>query len=454
MTPWQAIGSPDSVRDTLGRLRLRELLSEVRDRINQLIDTRDRMDGLVEAMLSVSAGLDLDRTLRAIVHTAIELVDARYGALGVRGPDGQLDQFIYEGIGDAERARIGDLPQGRGVLGLLISQPKPLRLDDLAQHPSSVGFPPHHPPMRTFLGVPVRIRDEVFGDLYLTEKAGGQPFTADDEVIVQALAAAAGIAIDNAHLYAQSHARQEWIAATRDVATDFLAGTDAEHVLQDVVDNACRLTGSQHALLAVPGDPEAVPEEVADLTVSHCAGAGPDSRGTSLPLSGTPIGAAILERRPVPIPRDRVDHRFAAPLFTEPGPMLFLPLNAGEAILGVLVAARGRDGKTYSAETVELAGAFGDQAAFAMQMASAQQHVRELDVLSDRDRIARDLHDHVIQRLFELGLNAQGTLARSRNPDVRNRLAGLVEGLQQVIEEIRTSIFDLHPDSGDGARHR
>ncbi len=187
-----------SVRATLSQLRLRELLGEVRERVEQIIDVRDRMDGLVEAMLAVTSGLDLDRTLTTIVHTATSLVDARYGALGVRGHDRQLSQFIYHGIDAETKAQIGDLPEGHGVLGLLFRQPTPIRLDNLTDHPASVGFPADHPPMRTFLGVPVRVRDEIFGNLYLTEKSGGQRFTEDDELIMHALAAAAGIAIDNA----------------------------------------------------------------------------------------------------------------------------------------------------------------------------------------------------------------------------------------------------------------
>ncbi|PRC49301.1 histidine kinase, partial [Mycobacterium sp. ITM-2017-0098] len=131
-------------------------------------------DGLVEAMLVVTSGLELDDTLRTIVHTAIELVDAQYGALGVRGPDDELVEFVYEGIDEKMRELIGHLPEGRGVLGVLIADPKPIRLEDISAHPASVGFPPNHPPMSTFLGVPVRIRDEVFGNLYLTEKIGGQ----------------------------------------------------------------------------------------------------------------------------------------------------------------------------------------------------------------------------------------------------------------------------------------
>ena len=203
------------LRDTLSQLRLRELLAEVQERIAQIVEGRDRLDGLVEAMLVVTSELDLDTTLRTIVHTAIELVDARYGALGVRGSGHNLTAFIYEGIAGDESARIGNLPEGRGVLGVLISTNRsPIRLDDIARHPASVGFPPNHPPMGSFLGVPVRIHNEVFGNLYLTEKADGQPFSEDDEVLVGALAAAAGIAIENARLYQQSETRQSWIEAT------------------------------------------------------------------------------------------------------------------------------------------------------------------------------------------------------------------------------------------------
>lgn len=228
-----AVGRPP-VTETLSQLRLRELLGEVQDRIAQIVDVRDRMDRLMEAMLAVTAGLELDNTLRTIVHTAIELVDAGYGALGVRETDktsSQLAAFVNEGIDDRTRLLIGDLPRGRGVLGVLIAEPKPIRLSNLSDHPSSVGFPENHPPMRTFLGVPVQVRGEVFGNLYLTEKAGGLEFTEDDEVVVQALAAAAGIAIENARLYEQSRVRQQWLEAIRDISTELLAGGVPEDVL-------------------------------------------------------------------------------------------------------------------------------------------------------------------------------------------------------------------------------
>src|SRR5690606_17478313 len=202
--------TPAAVRSTLAQLRLRELLNEVQDRVEQIVEGRDRLDGLVEAMLTVTSDLELDVTLRTIVQTATELVDARYGALGVRGDGHELVEFIYDGIDDDAARLIGHLPEGRGVLGVLIDDPKPIRLDNIKDHPASVGFPPNHPSMRTFLGVPVRTRDTVFGNLYLTEKTDGLPFDEDDEVLVEALAAAAGIAIENARLYEQARTRQTW----------------------------------------------------------------------------------------------------------------------------------------------------------------------------------------------------------------------------------------------------
>ncbi|MEV6325534.1 GAF domain-containing sensor histidine kinase [Nocardia sp. NPDC051787] len=441
-----------SVRDTLSQLRLRELLAEVKDRIEQIIDARDRMDGLIEAMLSVTSGLDLDRTLRTIVHTATSLVDARYGALGVRGHDQQLTQFIYEGIDAPTRKRIGDLPQGHGVLGLLFSQPKPIRLDNLADHPSSVGFPAHHPPMRTFLGVPVRIRDQVFGNLYLTEKANGQPFTEDDEVIVRALAAAAGIAIDNAHLYESARTRQAWIEATRDITTEFLAGTASNQVLAHLVDATRRLTRSERAFLAVVPDPESGADDITELLITHVAGTEERQRPGKLPFGDATIGEAFRQRAP-----QRLDDSRRADLgkiFPDAGPALVLPMQTSDSTVGVLVALRSVESAPYDDETLALTAAFTNQAALAMQLADAQRRMRELDILSDRDRIARDLHDHVIQRLFAVGLNLQGTVPRSRVPEVRERLTEAINDLQDVVQEIRTSIFDLHGGNGHSARLR
>ncbi len=280
------------MRDTLSQLHLRELLSEIQDRIAQIVQDRDRLDGLVEAMLAVTSGLRLDETLRTIVHTAIELVDARYGALGVRGDDDhELFAFVYEGIDAHTREMIGTLPAGHGVLGVLIDDPQPIRLDDIAQHPASVGFPPHHPPMRTFLGVPVRVRGEVFGNLYLTEKQNGQSFSGDDEVLVGALAAAAGIAIDNAYLYERSQASQSWIAATRDIGTQLLAGADPATVFRLITEEAVTLTGADLALVVVPADPEAPDSEVSELAVAD------SRRQPTTPRSSSPLRHCESPRR-------------------------------------------------------------------------------------------------------------------------------------------------------------
>jgi signal transduction histidine kinase len=425
-----------SVRDTLSQLRLRELLSEVRDRIEQIIDARDRMDGLVEAMLTVTSGLELDETLRTIVHTATSLVGSRYGALGVRGHDHELVQFIYEGIDDAERARIGDLPQGLGVLGILIDEPKTIRLDRISDHPASVGFPPGHPPMRTFLGVPIRIRGEVFGNLYLTEKFNEQPFTDDDEVVVQALAAAAGVAIDNSRLYESARSRYAWISATRDLTTEFLAGTESHTVLAHLVHLARQLTASERAVLVVNSDTDVPVDEVTALDV---AAAEPALAGRRrLSITGTGLGASFRTRTPQRYTNGTGDD------LAGDGPVLTLPLHTPEAALGVLITTRPAGASPYCDETLDLAASFASQMAVAMQLAATQERMRELSVLADRDRIARDLHDHVIQRLFAIGLTLQGTVPRSNKPEVRRRITDAVDDLQEVVQEIRTAIFDLH----------
>jgi signal transduction histidine kinase len=436
----------------LSQLRLRELLAEVQERIAQIVEGRERLDGLVEAMLVVTSDLDLDTTLRTIVHTAIELVDARYGALGVRGSGHDLLAFIYEGIDENERERIGHLPEGRGVLGVLIDDPKPIRLDDIAQHPASVGFPANHPPMRAFLGVPVRIRDEVFGNLYLTEKANGQPFSEDDEVLVKALAAAAGIAIENARLYEQSRARQSWIEATRDIATELLSGADPAKVFRLIADKALKLTEAQATLVAVPALDGKPPSDVDELLVAEIAGKLPPlGAALTIPVRGTPVGDVFLDRTPRRFDNLNLE---IGDVEIGPGSALLLPLRATDKVAGVLVALRHDQSTPFSQDQEEMMAAFADQAALAWQLATSQRLARELDVLADRDRIARDLHDHVIQRLFAVGLALQGTIPRARSPEVQQRLSEYVDDLQAVIEEIRTTIFDLHGPASGATRLR
>ncbi|MDT5316233.1 MAG: hypothetical protein QOE74_5253 [Mycobacterium sp.] len=443
-------GSPPQ-RNTLSALHLRELLTEVQDRVEQIVEGRDRLDGLVAAVLAVTSGLELAVTLRTIVHTAIELIDARYGALGVRGTDHELIEFIYEGIDEPTREKIGPLPQGRGVLGVLIDEPTPIRLDHLDDHPASVGFPPNHPPMRTFLGVPVRIRDEVYGNLYLTEKANGLPFSEDDEVLAQALAAAAGIAIDNARLYEQSQTRQQWIEATRDIATQLLSGADPARVFRLIADEALKLTGADVAMVAVPADTDATTGDLGELVIVESASAtGVSPAANPIPVDGTSIGDAFLQRTPRRL--DMIDVELG--VLDQAGPALVLPLRAANTVAGVVITLRQKGAQPFSDEQLDMMAAFADQAAVAWQLAGTQRQMRELDVLTDRDRIARDLHDHVIQRLFAVGLALQGTITHVDSTDVQHRLADSVDDLQAVIEKIRTAIFDLHGAATETTRLR
>lgn len=449
--------SPDEpsmhpLRQTLSQLRLRELLVEVQDRVEQIVEGRDRLDGLIEAMLVVTSGLELNETLRRIVHSATNLVDARYGALEVHDRDNRVLNFVHEGIDPETVKRIGHLPEGLGVIGLLIDEPKALRLEDLSQHPASVGFPEHHPPMRTFLGVPVRVRDISFGTLYLTDKTNGQPFSEDDEVLVQALAAAAGIAIANARLYQQAKARQSWIAATRDIATELLSGTEPATVFRLVGEEAIKLTAADAALVAVPLDNSAPAAEVAELLVIETVGSAVESiAGRTIPVSGTALGDVFVNGTPRQIARLDLDG-VAEPVVA--GPALLLPLRAADTVAGVVVVLRRAAAGSFTDEQLEMMAAFADQAALALQLATSQRRMRELDVLTDRDRIARDLHDHVIQRLFAVGLSLQGTVPRTREPEVQQRLSEAVDDLQAVIQEIRTTIFDLHGASQGVTRLR
>jgi signal transduction histidine kinase len=406
------------------------------------------MDALLGAVLAVSSGLELDTTLRRIVQAAIDLVDARYGALGVIGPDGMLSEFVNVGIDDTTRELIGPLPTGRGVLGVVIEENKPLRLEDLSKHPMSAGFPPHHPPMRTFLGVPVRARGETFGRLYLTEKNGGHGFTHDDEVVLQALAGAAGVAIDNARLYEAARRRQRWLEATGQVTAELLAGTDADEALQLIASHAQELTGADYTLIAVPAQPDVAAAEVTELLVTASVGLDADAIIRRVPVAGSTMGAVFTDHLPRNVPKLAFD------LADRFGPALVLPLGSGDEISGVLLTVRLPGSPGFDERELQLVSTFADQAALALQRAETQAAQREMEVLEDRDRIARDLHDHVIQRLFAVGLALQSTHRREKSPQQAARLTDHIDQLHDVIQEIRTTIFDLQADPEDAPKLR
>jgi signal transduction histidine kinase len=411
----------------------------------------DVRDGLIDAMLAVSSGLELEKKLHTIVHTAMGLVNARYGALGVIAAEPQpvLERFVFEGINSETAELVGPLPTGHGMLGLLLKTPKVIRVEDLSQHPASIGFPPHHPPMRSFLGVPIRIRDQVYGNLYLTEKADGAAFTEADEVLVLALAGAAGIAIDNARLYQAAHTRQLWIEATRDISTDLLAGDDPAAVHREITSKALALTGGNFSFYAIPDDSGGLVVTASTRT---------ELLGRQLSMTGSATGQAFTDCLPLRVNdfRDLPDDRLPGSLRSGPPEdglaALVLPVCEPDTATGVLVCVAARDNQFTDAE-LGMAAAFAAQAGLALHLATAQRRMRELDVLTDRDRIARDLHDHVIQRLFAVGLSLQGALNADRAEGTR-RVTGALDDLQEVVEEIRTTIFDLHGGSVTRLRQR
>jgi len=409
-------------------------------------------DRLLEAVLAVSAGLELDETLRRIVRAAVDLVDARYGALGVLGADGMLSEFVHVGIDDTTRQLIGPLPTGHGVLGVVLEDPKPLRLPDLSRHPASVGFPADHPPMSTFLGVPIRARGEVFGRLYLTEKNTGPGFTEDDETVLQALAGAAGIAVHNARLYEEVRRRQRWLEAIGEVTTELLGASDPTEALRLIASRALELTGADYTFIAVPRDAGAA-AEVTELTVAVCAGMDPDLvTGRTIPILGSTLGAVFADH----VPRNVVSlgFDFTDGLGVAFGSALALPLGAGESISGVLLTVRAAGSPGFDDLHFQVGSSFADQATLALQRAESQSARREMEVLADRERIARDLHDQVIQRLFAIGLGMQTTHRRVTSPAVADRLTEHIDQLQEVIHDVRTAIFNLQADPAEAPRLR
>ncbi|WP_236594317.1 sensor histidine kinase [Saccharothrix sp. 6-C] len=432
----------------LGGLRLDELLDEVRERLTEIASTRDKMQGLLDAVIAVGAGLELDSTLQRIVQAAVELVGARYGALGVLGTQENLSEFVYVGIDPETRLHMGHLPEGKGLLGLLIKDPRAIRLHDLAEHPASVGFPANHPPMHSFLGVPVRVRDEVFGNLYMTEKIDGNDFSADDEVVLTALAAAAGVAVENARLFERSRMRERWLEATAEVNTELLGGASVDDALRLIALRTRELSGASMSLIVQT-------EGLDGQRLRMVAGVGEQVEGLMggvLVGAGTVVGEVLASGTPMLV--EDLEGRLGD-AEVHAGPGVAVPLRVGSAVTGVLLVAREKGGARFGADQVPVLASFADQAAVALEFAENQRARRLVDVLEDRDRIARDLHDHVIQRLFATGMSLQGALGAIREPQVRERVRKAVHQLDETVLEIRTSIFDLQAgDDLPGLRRR
>ncbi len=410
------------------------------------------LEHILSAFLSIADELDLQTTLHRIVRAAADLVDAQYGALGVVDADGRLADFVYVGLDDATRARIQTLPSGRGLVGLLMKQPQVIRLDDLTTHPAAIGFPAGHPPMRTFIGAPIRLRDTVFGHLYLTEKRGGGVFTEGDEVVLRALASAAGSAVQNARLFTELRRRERWLMALAAVRSELMTGDSVDDALVLVAERAAALADADGAVMLLPDEAGALNVRA---VAGSCLGLGADlTIEADDPAAGALQHAiGVLPDDAVPLPRNAS----LAGVLSAAGTILIAPVPVAGARDGVLLCVRDAGRPPFRPDQQpELVG-LAEQASLALDVAGRREQRRRYELLAERERIARDLHDHVIQRLFAVGLSLQRTERHTDDVAVRERLEETVNQVDEAIRDLRSSIYDLRtgPEGARrGLRHR
>ncbi len=401
----------------------------------------DRRDKLIEAGLALSAELSLPVVLQRIIELAAEVTGARYAALGVLGPGDRIVEFVTHGVTPEERAAIGDPPTGHGILGVLVKESGPVRIADIAGDPRSVGFPPNHPPMRSFLGAPVVARGRVFGNIYLTEKQGAPGFTDEDERSVIVLAAQAAVAVENAGLYEEVRVRERWLDAVREITTAILTGAGSSEALALVAARGRELLGADLATVAIPAGPDDLVLEVADGVHAE------DLRGVTFPVEGSVSGEVVRTGRPAVVDDAAGDPRAYQPAVKLGGigPAVFVPLSARGSPFGTLGAANLAGGRTFDQTDVQLLEAFAGHAALALEFARAQEEMHRLAVLEDRERIARELHDGVIQSLFAVGMGLQGAAMMSADKEEAGRIESAIEEIDRVIRDLRSYIFGLRP---------
>jgi signal transduction histidine kinase len=427
-------------RSVLPSLRLDELLAELQVRLQAVLATRDRVNALFEAVVSVGTNLDIEVVLRGIVESAVRLVDARYGAMGVIGEGGKLADFIPVGVTEEEIEQIHHWPEGRGVLGALITDPKPLRISSLGQHELSSGFPAGHPPMSTFLGAPIRIRDEVYGNLYLTEKRTGGEFDEEDEAVLVALAAAAGVAIENARLYDEARRQQRWLSASAEVTRALLSGADVGDALALITRKSLEMSGADLVVLALPT------ADKARLQIQHAAGEGADDAlGLVVPATASASGFVLTSGELLRVEDFSSDERVAsiARKRMNLGPAILVPLGSSGNVRGVLTAGRRAGAMPLPQAAADMLVTFASQAGIALELAEHRLQAERVAVFEDRDRIARDLHDLVIQRLYATGMSLQGSISVISSPEIAQRVSDAVDALDETIKEIRSTIFAL-----------
>jgi signal transduction histidine kinase len=400
----------------------------------------DRAARLLDTGLALAAELSLPALLQRIADLAVDLTDARHAALGVLSPDGSdLSDFITSGLSADQRAAIGELPHGRGILGVLIHEPAVLRLREIASDPRSVGFPPHHPPMRSFLGAPIRAHGRVFGNIYLTDKRGAPEFTADDEAAILVLATQAGVAIANAQLYEELEQRERWLDSVREVTTALLSGDTARTALELIARHARELGNADMATISVP-DGQGLRIIVAD-------GVGADDLlDVEVPLAGS-LSAEVIRTERTMVVADASHSTLTQPMVSIAGvgPMILVPLALRTGTAGVLAVGRVAGRPAFGPAHTPMVESFAEQASLALEYARAVTEISRLGMIEDRERIARDLHDGVIQSLFAVGIGLQGAAAIVGDPRLADRIQQFVSEIDRVIGDVRSYIFGLRP---------
>ncbi len=407
-----------------------------------MTESRDRKDMLLEAGLTLASELSLPIVLQRIVDLAAQVTDARYAALGVIGEDGRLVEFVTTGISAKERRAIGALPTGRGLLGLLIHEPKPVRIKNIAEHPQSVGFPNHHPPMRSFLGAPVQAMGRVYGNIYLADKRSADEFSAEDEESTIVLATQAGVAIANASLYDEVHSREQWLEALRDITNHVLGEGDEDPLLEKIAEHARELAAADAATITTLGG---TPRE---LVVAAAVGArSREMRGQTLPAEGSISGAVMRGGQAMSFDDVGADARAFQPVVQlgRYGPAVFVPLRVPGGATGTLMVARLKGSSPFDERKFRLVETLAGQASVAIEYGRAQTELRRLGLMEERERIAKELHDGIIQSLFAVGMSLQGTALMANSPDVTTRVERAVEELDRVIRDLRNYIFGLRP---------
>jgi signal transduction histidine kinase len=418
------------------------------------LDTQ-RLHRLLDLGRSLIAELDLEVLLRAILEAAREVTGATYAALGVLDDaKTELERFETLGIDEAEHEAIGDLPRGRGVLGMLISDPRPLRLVDVSTHAESYGFPVGHPPMRSFLGVPIVIRGEPWGNIYVTDAVVGDTFDIVDEQTLIVLANWAATAIDNARLHAAEAQRRleleqsvRALETTIEIARAVAGETRLEPILELIAKRGRALVEARGVLiLLVDGD---------DLVVTTGAGAlASDIVGERVPIAGSATGLALTSRQPQRLADVPQSMRFALADRLEAQTGLLVPMTFHGRSVGVLVAVdRQSDGPEFSREDEGVMQAFAASAATALAMAQefAAEGLRRSIEASEQERThwARELHDETLQSLAATRLTLSSAL---RDPDpakVRDAVADAISQIDASIADLRNLIADLRPAALD-----